>query len=760
MRLGRKIACAACGAAVVAAMVPGVALAEQAEPLVNSDGTLSFVLKKPMTLGKKAQGSGGLQALAEDPLPTKFLVDAAERSQRHTPVKDQGWTGTCWAFSAMASAESRLALTGQAGTDLDLSELHLAYFSENPAPDPLGNSVNDAATYEIDYLDGGNVEMAIRLLAGRGGFALESTAPMAELIKKGWDLKVLDNPDYRPGLLQEYALAAADQDKIAYRLRGSMEVPTTDVDAVKRAIMSCGGGAIGMNSSKFTNNATDFYSKDPSMDHAVTVVGWDDDYPRERFGKQGADESELPKANGAWLIKNSWGEEVGDQGYGWISYEDAAMGSQDNVATFLDVEPVDAGQPAQNSYYYDGGVSTTTGAIEEGGSVAGVFTAKANPGGAEEITRVGMYMNQAGVDYSVQVYVDLKDPTDPTSGTAALKQPVTGTVQARGYQEVELGPVYVEEGQTYSVVWTLTTAEGYEYQGAIGYEVLSAFDYEWVKAESTAQPGQTFEQDAPGRPWDDLATAEPDVITVDGSEEGESREYKDEASAIARIRAFTVNVEKRHEHKWGEVEVAVEPTYVSEGRLVQRCECGQVRDAGVVTLSKTSMRSCKVRLSTTSYAYSGKVRTPKVTVIDTDGNLVPPEAYTVSYPSGRKLVGTYTVKIKAKSGNVPVSGSTSVSFRITPRATTLASVTGGKRSATVKWHRKYAQTSGYQVRLASSKTMSGAKVKTIANTKAYKATFGKLAKGKRYYAQVRTYKVVNGKRYYSAWSPKKPVVTR
>ncbi|MDO4502806.1 MAG: C1 family peptidase [Coriobacteriia bacterium] len=755
MRLSRKIACVACGAAVAAALVPGVALAEKAEPVKNPDGTDSFVLKAPTLPAHKVKGSG-LSALAEDPLPTKFPESRDQLNARQTSVKNQGWMGICWAYSGAAAAEARLVATGQAGTDVDLSELHLAYFLKHPAPDPLGNSVNDAVAYSTDYLDSGNIYLKNYQMAGRGGFALESTAPTAELMQRGWDLDVLENPDYRPGLLQEYALKAADQDKIAYRLCGFKDVSVTDPDALKRAIMDYGGGAVALYVTEPLNDYTDFYTKAPGANHQVTVVGWDDDYPRERFGKPGADESELPKANGAWMIKNSWGDDVGDQGYGWVSYEDAAMSSQGYVGTFLDVEPVDADQPALNSYYYDGSPATNASIIEEGGSVAAVFTAKANPDGAEEITRTGMVMSQPGVDYSVQVYVDLKDPADPTSGTAALKQPVTGTVQDVGYVEVELDPVYVKEGQVYSVVWTFTTAEGYEYEGGIAYSVASAFDYEWVKMdESPAQPGQTFEQDAPGRPWDDLATAEPDRY------EGDGWRAVDEEQAIAHIRAFTVNVEKRHEHEWGESKVAVEPTYASEGRLVQRCACGEERDAGTVpALAKTDLADCSVELSTTDYVYAGKVRTPKVTVYYPNGRQVAASDYAVSYDAGRKLVGTYAIRVTAKEGNVPVGGFLTTQFLIAPRATTLASATGGKGSATVKWHRKYAQTSGYQVRLASSKTMAGAKVRTVAGAKAYKTTFGKLAKGKRYYAQVRTYKVVKGKRYYSAWSAKKSVVTR
>lgn len=36
--------------------------------------------------------------------------------------------------------------------------------------------------------------------------------------------------------------------------------------------------------------------------HAVTVVGWDDDYSKENFL-----EGHQPEHDGAWIVKNSWG---------------------------------------------------------------------------------------------------------------------------------------------------------------------------------------------------------------------------------------------------------------------------------------------------------------------------------------------------------------------------------------------------------------------------------------------------------------------
>ena len=67
------------------------------------------------------------------------------------------------------------------------------------------------------------------------------------------------------------------------------------------------------------------------INHIVTVVGWDDTYSKDNF---------LPVSNvtsdGAWIIKNSWGEKKGDGGYYYLSYQDP------NISKLVSAEAVAA----------------------------------------------------------------------------------------------------------------------------------------------------------------------------------------------------------------------------------------------------------------------------------------------------------------------------------------------------------------------------------------------------------------------------------
>lgn len=210
---------------------------------------------------------------------------------------------------------------------------------------------------------------------------------------------------------------------------------------------------------------------------------------------------------------------------------------------------------------------------------------------------------------------------------------------------------------------------------------------------------------------------------------------------------------KGHKYKT----VTTKATTSKDGAKTTKCSaCGKVKSTKKIRKIKS------VSLSHTVYIYNGKVRQPVVTVKNSNGDkLKNGTDYTVTYSSGRKNVGQYTVTVKFKGR---YSGSKKLTFKIVPKGTTLTKVTGGKKQFTAKWEKRTTQTSGYQIRYSTSSNMKNAVTKSSANTSKTSMTVSGLKAKTKYYVKVRTYKTVKinntTTKLYSSWSEVKSVKTR
>ena len=79
-----------------------------------------------------------------------------------------------------------------------------------------------------------------------------------------------------------------------------------------------------------------------TANHIVAIVGWDDSYSRDNFNS-----GSRPSRDGAWIVKNSWGNQEGSNGYTYISYEDKSL------CEFVAGQFVKASEYKYN-YFYDG----------------------------------------------------------------------------------------------------------------------------------------------------------------------------------------------------------------------------------------------------------------------------------------------------------------------------------------------------------------------------------------------------------------------
>lgn len=123
---------------------------------------------------------------------------------------------------------------------------------------------------------------------------------------------------------------------------GNMYVTGTafiNQEEIKEYILSNGAVYVEFYADKpagYNYSTAAFYTNEYySTNHAVAVVGWDDNYSVSNF-KSG----NRPTENGAWLVKNSWGTISGDNGYCWISYEDTSFNSENCASVITGITPL------------------------------------------------------------------------------------------------------------------------------------------------------------------------------------------------------------------------------------------------------------------------------------------------------------------------------------------------------------------------------------------------------------------------------------
>lgn len=200
--------------------------------------------------------------------------------------------------------------------------------------------------------------------------------------------------------------------------------------------------------------------------------------------------------------------------------------------------------------------------------------------------------------------------------------------------------------------------------------------------------------------------------------------------------------------------VTIKANLKSNGLPYYLCRTCQHKDS-----ERTVFKPVKFTLSAATYTYNAKTITPAVVVRDSQGLVLKKGAdYDISYASGRKNVGRYAVKMTFKG---EYEGTKKMYFTISPKAPTIKTPATASKSFTTKWSKVASQATGYQIMYASnSKFTSGKKTVNVGNYKTTSKKITKLKSKSKYYVRVRTYKTVNGTKYYSEWSKVKTVKTK
>lgn len=256
-----------------------------------------------------------------------------------TPVKNQNPWNTCWGFAAIAAAETSILSSLNKTYDqtkLDLSEKHLIWFSKSHVIDRDDSQYGEGLYYNAcdSYDSGGFTYTATSIFSSGTGVISESIVPY-----QGNNQKINDNQncyskdddwsvDEKYRYIQEYKLV--DSNVLPCPAKRNEQgdyagYSAYATDCIKkelllgRAVSICyhsekGNETEGLKYLNTKNNSWTHYTFDDApYSHSVTIVGYDDNIPKESFINHSKENKNgnpyYPEGDGAWIVKNSWGAE-------------------------------------------------------------------------------------------------------------------------------------------------------------------------------------------------------------------------------------------------------------------------------------------------------------------------------------------------------------------------------------------------------------------------------------------------------------------
>ncbi|HIY83724.1 lectin like domain-containing protein [Rubneribacter sp.] len=549
--LGRCTGCAVVSVALAAAMagVPSAALAEEpasATPQVAStmEGDDVFAW---------ASGASAANALSEDVLPTQFdLRNNSKFGNVVTPVKFQNPWGSCWSFGiASASEASIISEAAQKGIPLkeefkDISERHLAWFTYTPLPADDDSGQGGEGVVSLKEGDNGRLDSGGWMVYGTSLFSSgigpvpESAAPYKNdegLIDSVTDPVTGKEYNYQYSKDGTWAVDEGLRFWQMVEFEQSVQLPSPGEynaaedyegakranDAIKEQLHEGRGVAIAfyadqskpnqitemgyMNPGNNEDGSWAHYTYDAvGISHAVTIVGWDDNYAKENFGNPDPETGEVdpnkqPPANGAWIVKNSWGagdkfpngypggwgtDEDGDgngDGYFYLSYWDKTITKPESFDFAVESTQSEGDRYFVHQYDYMPAQDVVSNSSALPMKMANIFSAD----DAETVRKLTCETTRPNTQVTFDVYLLEEGATLPTEGVKLAT--VQQTFEWGGFHAVELAAEQaftLNAGERFSVVVTQQCLDDNDY--------YVSYDVGWDRASLDAFEQQYHEQ--------------------------------------------------------------------------------------------------------------------------------------------------------------------------------------------------------------------------------------------------------------------------
>ena len=507
---------------------------EEVAAQVSSGGLVSLVDKSSQT----EKQAVSLSSNNDESLPSK--VDLRERGIVSS-VKNQSPWGTCWAFGTNAAAEISMASALGLNTSISGSTLQTAWFGmtqlSNDTSELKGTEVSQAgegsyASSKVNRLNVGAVSdtAASEFFSGIG-VASASSIPYQNssgTTDSSGDWSLTSNQRRESiARLSKYNYIGNATTKAS-----GDYVSTKDsvITSIKKEINAGRGVSIGYKADIATpgqKGSFDYMNQDNwcqynylteysyiAADHEVCIVGYDDNYPATNFN-----EGHQPPANGAYIVKNSWGGKnstgsdysddwgIDGTGYFYLSYYDHSLESVcsfefDSESISSDLTNLDNEIIDQYDYLQVNSIMKTDASGYMGSKDAwysNVFTASEN----QKLHHIVTYYCEGGVDLKYKVYKLKDDATSPSD--VDLSEPVAeGTYndEYEGYTSIKLeNPVILKKGEKYAICFSQRSTSGYYYFPRGVQASSDTVDYYGFGGTTVVNKNESFKSSDDGTTW-------------------------------------------------------------------------------------------------------------------------------------------------------------------------------------------------------------------------------------------------------------------